>query len=87
MNINRITAFIGTDKITHFLGCYAICASLYVVVGWVWEAVLVSFIVGCCKELLDFEIKGNYWSWGDFLANILGVLFFLFQLYLNNRLL
>lgn len=71
------------DKLLHFLGCYFICASLYILFGWIWVAVCVALIAGFLKEWIDSRDDRNRWSWGDVLADVLGIIVFVVQVYLN----
>jgi uncharacterized protein YfiM (DUF2279 family) len=38
-------------------------------------AVIFALILSFYKEFMDMNEKGNYWSWGDILADIIGIVF------------
>ena len=73
--LNKISAKlkIGVDKILHFIICFGITfigAFLNI-----WFAISVTLIIAFYKEFIDSHKPGNYWSWGDILADILGIIF------------
>lgn len=63
------------DKIAHFTVSAAITlvAALWLSIPPVWAAV-VTLLCGIGKELRDKLSPGNRWSWGDMVANAVGVL-------------
>ena len=58
------------DKVAHFGVNFVIALSAF----WSWQ-----FAVGACigaslgKEYGDSKASGNYWSWGDIIADMLGM--------------
>lgn len=77
---------IKIDKKLHFLGSYAICTTLFVLFGFVWQSVVVAVLAGCYKEFMDSKQINNYWSWGDIAADLLGILFFISMTWLGRLL-
>lgn len=75
---------IAIDKKLHFLVCYCIAASLYITFGWFWPAVYAAVLAGVIKEWIDNLDDNNYWSWGDIIADLLGVGAFVAQVYLSK---
>lgn len=72
--LNKISNFLGvqSDKVLHFLVCFSITFAL----SWVNViiAVIFAIILSFYKEFMDMNEKENYWSWGDILADVLGIL-------------
>jgi len=60
------------DKIEHFIVWFTITLFSVSFLGMVY-GVLLSLILGIIKEIYD-EIFGSHFSWGDLLADILGIL-------------
>ena len=58
------------DKLLHFAVCFAISLLLFPVIGW-WS-IGTAVATGVGKELFDFDDYGVF-SWGDILADVLGV--------------
>jgi len=65
---NKIIALIGIDKILHFS-----------VAGWVssygpewWMRILIAFILGILKELIDKFLRGSEFDWKDVMWTTLG---------------
>lgn len=69
---------LALDKLLHALVCYFIAASLFILFGWVWLAVCAAMFAGLIKEWID----GRRWSWGDIVADVVGVAVFLAQVYI-----
>lgn len=63
---------VQSDKVLHFLVCFVITFAL----SWINVVITVIFalILSFYKEFMDMNEKGNYWSWGDILADVLGIL-------------
>ena len=72
--INKISAKlkIGVDKILHFIICFGI--TFFGAFLNIWFAISVTLIIAFYKEFIDSHKPGNYWSWGDILADCLGIL-------------
>lgn len=70
-----LSKFIGvqSDKVLHFLVCFVI-AFVLSFVNPIF-GVVVALIIGLYKEFTDSHKLGNYWSWGDILADCLGIVF------------
>ncbi len=63
---------IGKDKLYHF----SICAAVTLVIGLLHDPVagaLSGIFLGIGKEYGDHTSPGNIWSWGDLVADALGV--------------
>ena len=60
------------DKALHFLVCFLITILLYPLIGW-WGAAT-GLVTGVFKELFDLDDYGVF-SWGDMIADTLGVAF------------
>lgn len=71
----RLTQYIGIDKIVHFLGSYFIAASIFILFGNVFFAICVALIIGLIKEY-KFDAVAD---WKDIAANIAGVSALLIQ--------
>jgi hypothetical protein len=57
--INKITKWVGTDGLLHFLVCYAMMLTLTPCIG-LWWAMLATIIVAFSKEAWDyFKEKDN----------------------------
>lgn len=59
------------DKILHFSVCLGITLLLYPLFGW-WS-IGTALATGVGKELYDWRDYGNF-SWGDIIADVIGVL-------------
>ena len=59
------------DKILHFTVCFLIALLLYTLIGW-WS-IGTAVATGVGKELYDWKDYGNF-SWGDILADMIGIL-------------
>ena len=70
-----LSKFIGvqSDKVLHFLVCFVI-TFLLSFVNPIFGAFVV-LVLGLYKEFTDSHKVGNYWSWGDILADCLGIAF------------
>lgn len=64
---------IPLDKKLHFLGCFAIVAAVHLLSGNVWLGAASAIAVGVVKEVVDSKNPLNYFSWGDMIANLAGV--------------
>lgn len=64
---------VQVDKILHFLVCFVITFALSFI-NPIFGA-LVALVLGLYKEFIDSRKAGNYWSWGDILADIFGIMF------------
>lgn len=54
--LNKITAWVGTDGLLHFLVCYAMMLTLSPRMGTIWAIVLTA-LVALAKEAYDFFIQ------------------------------
>ena len=63
---------IALDKQLHFFASFTAVAVLANLGLSVWIAFLVLNEVGIAKEIVDSRERGNYFSWGDLLANLAG---------------
>ena len=76
--LNKLSNLIGvqSDKVLHFLVCFVVTFAL----SWVNViiAIIFALILSFYKEFMDMNEKGNYWSWGDILADSLGILIAIF---------
>lgn len=54
--INKITKWVGTDGLLHFLVCYALMLTLSPILGMAW-AVLTTTNIAILKEVIDFCIQ------------------------------
>lgn len=63
---------VQSDKILHFLVCFVV-AFVLSFVNPIFGAV-VALIIGLYKEFIDSHKVGNTWSWGDLLADVLGII-------------
>ena len=73
--LNKITAWVGTDGLLHFLVCYAMMLTLAPIVGMAW-AVLTTTNIAILKEVIDFCIqKDNDISqvMHDLLCDVVGI--------------
>ena len=74
MFVRWLSNLIGvqSDKVLHFLVCFVVTFAL----SWVNViiAIIFALILSFYKEFMDMNEKGNYWSWGDILADSLGIL-------------
>ena len=72
---------IGYDKVLHFLCCLGITLGVWGIttpiasfetslVAGVWASIGAS--IG--KEYGDSQAKNNYWSWGDIIADSVGII-------------
>lgn len=59
------------DKRLHFAVCFLITLLLFPAIKW-WGAVA-AIMAGVIKELFDFDDYGVF-SWGDILADTIGVI-------------
>ena len=64
---------VQSDKILHFLVSFVIAFPLMAVN--IYLAIGVTLAIGLYKEFTDSHKEGNYWSWGDLLADIIGIAF------------
>ena len=73
--INKITKWVGTDGLLHFLVCYAMMLTLAPIVGIAWS-VLATTGIAVFKEVWDFCIqKDNDISqvMHDLLCDVVGI--------------
>ena len=63
---------IGVDKFYHFIVCFI--ATLVVGVLSTMCGVCFALGLGIGKEVGDYFNKNSGWSWGDIIADIVGVL-------------
>lgn len=54
------------------LGSFTLTMGAFIVTGKFWLAVGFSLVVGIAKEVYDY-CGGGVASWGDMIANVLGV--------------
>ena len=64
---------VQSDKVLHFLVCFVIAFPLMSIN--IYLAIGATLAIGLYKELTDSHKPNNYWSWGDILADVLGVFF------------
>ena len=64
---------VQSDKVLHFLVCFFVTFILSFV-NPIFGA-SVALVLGLYKEFTDSHKLGNIWSWGDILADCLGILF------------
>lgn len=64
---------VQSDKILHFLVCFVITFVLSFI-NPIFGA-FVALVLGLYKEFTDSHKLGNTWSWGDILADIIGIVF------------
>lgn len=64
---------VQSDKILHFLVCFVITFVL-AFINPIFGA-FVALVLGLYKEFTDSHKLGNTWSWGDILADIIGIVF------------
>lgn len=72
---------IEQDKLLHFY----VSVVLLLLLAWyipIWQAALVVLIMGLCKEIYDWYYYDR-WSWGDIVADIVGIISGFFFLLLN----
>lgn len=63
---------VQVDKILHFLVCFMITFVLSFI-NPIFGA-FVALMLGLHKEFTDSHKLGNTWSWGDILADVLGII-------------
>ena len=63
---------VQSDKILHFLVCFMTTFVLSFA-NPIFGA-FVALVLGLYKEFTDSHKEGNYWSWGDILADIIGII-------------
>ena len=61
---------IAKDKLLHFAFCAIITVACFPFFGWL--SVLTGVVAGLAKETIDLLDYGG-WSWGDILADMIGV--------------
>ena len=64
---------VQSDKVLHFLVCFGITFVLSFI-NPIFGA-CVALIIGLYKEFTDSHKVGNIWSWGDIIADCLGIAF------------
>jgi len=62
------------DKQLHFLYSFAILVCVTAFTKNIHLGYLTALAFGIGKEWHDSRQKGNYWSWGDLVADVLGIL-------------
>ena len=62
---------VQSDKVLHFLVSFVIAFPLMAVN--IYLAIGVTLAIGLYKEFTDSHKEGSYWSWGDLLADFLGI--------------
>lgn len=63
---------VQSDKVLHFLVCFMI-TFLLSFINPIFGA-FVALIIGLYKEFTDSHKVGNFWSWGDIIADCLGII-------------
>ena len=63
---------VQSDKVLHFLVSFVIAFPLMAVN--IYLAIGVTLAIGLYKEFTDSHKEDNYWSWGDILADIIGMI-------------
>lgn len=69
-----ILKYVATDKLLHFLISYGLTLSLIVASRQIVIPMLIVLAIGIIKEVLDSRSVGNFFSIGDLVADILGVI-------------
>ena len=64
---------IPIDKQLHFLCSFAILVGVTAFTKNIHLGYLTALAFGIGKEWYDSRQKGNYWSWGDLVADVLGI--------------
>ena len=64
---------VQSDKVLHFLVCFIVTFGLSFI-NPIFGA-FVALVLGLYKEFTDSHKVGNYWSWGDIIADCLGIIF------------
>lgn len=72
------------DKVIHFLVCFLIPCVVYILSDMLGVAIWSGILAGVVKEAYDANERGNRWSWGDIIADGLGILAFLGIYYLKH---
>jgi len=62
---------VQNDKVLHFLVCFVV-AFVFSFVNPIFGA-SVALVLGLYKEFTDSHKANNYWSWGDLLADGIGI--------------
>ena len=72
--LSKISDKLGvqSDKVLHFLVSFIIAFPLMAMN--IYLAIGVTLAIGLYKEFIDSHKQGNYWSWGDIMADCLGIL-------------
>lgn len=60
------------DKVLHFLACYGLTITFVLAGNWS-IGVILAVILSIAKELFDQWSYGGF-SWGDILADVIGIL-------------
>lgn len=69
--INQIRKFLKNDKVLHMICCFAIVVIFGLILNVV-SGIALALIASFGKEAYD-EVKYKGWSWGDLLADSLGI--------------
>lgn len=69
--INQIRKFLKNDKVLHMICCFAIVVIFGLILNVV-SGIVLALIASFGKEAYD-EVKYKGWSWGDLLADSLGI--------------
>ena len=64
---------VQSDKVLHFLVCFLVTFILSFINPFF--GAFVALIIGLFKEFTDSHKVGTYWSWGDIIADCLGIIF------------
>lgn len=68
------------DKVLHFFACLAatVAAALATFKMGMWHSIIAGALfalgLGLGKEYGDSKASGNKWSWGDIIADLLGII-------------
>lgn len=80
----RLTQYIGIDKIVHFLGCYFIASTGVYIFDSLLVSVIIALIIGIGIEIFDSSEKNNIFSWRDIIADVAGVAVLALQIWFNQ---
>lgn len=73
--IKKLFEKIGWDKLIHFCVSALMFVVLYQLTGVVGASAMFVFMCGFVKEGLDATEEGNFFSWADLIADVLGISF------------
>ena len=80
----RLTQYIGIDKIVHFLGCYFIASTGVYIFDSLLVSVIIALVIGIAVEIFDSAEENNVFSWRDIIADVAGVAVLALQIWFNQ---